>query len=159
MYFFKLPRPWSPTSASSGVGITGLCYMPRIYFDNLYFPKIVPIVSFLSINSKRIEPSFVLSTVSPASPQTTAASSEYLLCEWMCVGGRVILEKKKEALIPLLIVTHCFQATLGLFSSKTSMKKSGVAKQLELLMQQYLKIPSLGVRQGTLWSSRDSVIF
>ena len=42
----------------------------------------------------------------------------------MCGQGEwIILEKKKEELIPLLIVTHFFQATLGLFSFKTFMNK------------------------------------
>lgn len=76
---------------------------------------------------------FVLSTVVSFALAKTVeqASSKYLLCESMCVcvcvwGGAVewiILEKKKEELIPLLIVTHFFQATLGLFSFKTFMNK------------------------------------
>ena len=73
---------------------------------------------------------FVLSTVvSFASAKTMQqASSKYLLCESMCVcvcgwWWWIILEKKKEELISLLIVTHFFQATLGLFSFKTFMNK------------------------------------
>ena len=74
---------------------------------------------------------FVLSTVvSFASAKTMQqASSKYLLCESMCVcvcgggGGGLFWKKKKEELISLLIVTHFFQATLGLFSFKTFMNK------------------------------------
>jgi hypothetical protein len=61
------------------------------------------------------------------SPQTTAQLPVNIYCMSVCVWGGEDHFGKKEALIPLLIVTHCFQATLGLFSSKTS--TSGVQLQ------------------------------